>query len=266
MSAFDPDQNPDTDLPAVRELSKPQRRVLGTLVEKAFTVPESYPMTLKGLTVGCNQKSNRDPVTSYTEDGTLDALDELRQLGLVAVVHTESGRTERYRHYVRKRFPFSEPQLAIVTELLLRGRQQMGELRARASRMVAIESLEDLRSEVEGLIQAGYVRANGSLERRGVEVDHSFYLPAENVTISSFASSSRGADRGDDEPASAGVSSSGQLSGGRVSTSVDSQKLETRIQELQSANQELREEVQELRGVVEELRDDLSSLRQSLGA
>src|SRR5690606_38507486 len=98
---------------AVRVLTRPQRRVLGVLVEKGLTTPDSYPLTLKAVTTGCNQKSNRDPVTNYSEDAVEETLDELRQLGLVAVVHTESGRTERYRHYVRKKYPFTEQQLAI---------------------------------------------------------------------------------------------------------------------------------------------------------
>ncbi|HEX6987701.1 MAG TPA: DUF480 domain-containing protein, partial [Planctomycetaceae bacterium] len=136
------------DYPPVRELTRPQRRVLGTLLEKGFTTPDQYPLTVKACTTGCNQKNNRDPISNYSEDQVLEILDELQQLGLVGVVHTESGRTERYRHYMRKRFNFTEPQLAILTELLLRGRQSLGELRTRASRMVPIDSLEDLRREL----------------------------------------------------------------------------------------------------------------------
>src|SRR5579862_10011778 len=115
-------EEPELDAPPITELSKSQRRVLGTLLEKAFTTPEAYPLTIKALTTGCNQKSNRHPMTEYSEDDVLEVLDELRQSGLVAVVHTETGRTERFRHYVRKRFTWSEPQLAVMTELLLRGR------------------------------------------------------------------------------------------------------------------------------------------------
>jgi uncharacterized protein len=162
-----------------RQLSRPQRRVLGVLIEKAFTTPDQYPLTLKSATAGCNQKSNREPVTAYSEDQVARFLDELRKLGLVAVVHTESGRTERFRHYARKAYPFTEPQLAIMTELWLRGRQQPGELRGRAGRMVPIDSLEILRAELAGLIEQGYVQTNGPLDRRGVEVDHNLYQPDE---------------------------------------------------------------------------------------
>jgi uncharacterized protein YceH (UPF0502 family) len=104
-------------------------------------------------------------------------------MGLAAVVHTESGRTERFRHYMRKRFTLSEPQLAVLTELLLRGRQSIGDLRARASRMVPIESLDDLRVALKGLLEQKYVQANAALERRGVEVDHNFYAASENKKL-----------------------------------------------------------------------------------
>src|SRR6186713_726530 len=105
-------------------MSRKQRRVLGVLLEKAFTVPDQYPMTLKAVTTGCNQKNNRDPVSNYSEDDVSDTLSALQQMGFVGCLHTEGGRTERYRHYMRRTTTLSEPQLAIMTELLLRGRQQ----------------------------------------------------------------------------------------------------------------------------------------------
>jgi uncharacterized protein len=173
-----------SDSPAgPRQLSRPQRRLLGVLIEKAFTTPDQYPLTLKAATAGCNQKSNREPVTNYSEEQVQRFLDELRPLGLVAVVHTESGRTERFRHYARKAYPFTESQLAIIGELLLRGRQQPGELRTRASRMVPIDSQEELRTELAALQEQGYIQANGPLDRRGVEVDHNFYQADEGKTL-----------------------------------------------------------------------------------
>ena len=166
--------------PPVRELSAAQRRVLGVLLEKAFTTPEYYPLTLKAVITGCNQKSNRSPIVNYDEDRAEDILDELRELGLAAVIEPATGRSLRYRHYMRHVYSFTEPQLAILTELLLRGRQTLGELRSRASRMVSIDSLQTLRDELSGLVSEGYVRSSGSLERRGVEVDHGFYLATES--------------------------------------------------------------------------------------
>lgn len=171
----------------IKELSRIQRRVIGALMEKAFTTPEQYPLTLKATTTACNQKSNRDPVVSYSEDQVQDALDELREDLLVAEVFTDGGRAPRYRHYMRHKFDFSEPQFAIIAELLLRGRQQPGELRTRASRMVRIENQDQLRTELSGLLEKGYIQSNGPLDRRGVEVDHTLYTAKEGMDIGTAA-------------------------------------------------------------------------------
>ncbi len=173
----------DQTVPGPKRLARGQRRVLGVLLEKAFTTPDVYPLTVKACTSGCNQKNNRDPVTNYSEEQVREILDELREAGVAAVVHTDGARAERFRHYMRKRYPFSEVQLAILTELLLRGRQQPGELRTRASRMTPIDSQEILKAALVDLQAQGYVQANGPLDRRGVEVDHTFYLDGENQKL-----------------------------------------------------------------------------------
>lgn len=165
----------------VRTLGMAARRILGSLLEKAFTTPDAYPLTLKALTTACNQKNNRDPVVEFTEDDVLAGIETLKQLGLVVEIHSEGGRTARYRHLVRKRYAWTEPQLAVMTELWLRGRQQLGELRSRASRMVPIETLEELRSHLQPLLAAGFLRCSGPLERRGVEIDHAFYEDGESL-------------------------------------------------------------------------------------
>jgi uncharacterized protein len=215
-----------------RQLSKPQRRVLGVLIEKAFTTPDQYPLTLKSTTAGCNQKSNREPVTNYSEEQVQRFLDELRALGLVAVVHTESGRTERFRHYARKAYPFSEAQLAIMGELWLRGRQQPGELRTRASRMVPIDSQEQLRTELASLLEQGFIQANGPLDRRGVEVDHHFYGADEGRTMTPGSFS---------EAPQRDAASSPVLNG------TDLAALEERISSLEATVQELNDNLQALR-------------------
>lgn len=179
----------DSDGPKneIKDLSSVQQRVIGVLMEKAFTTPDQYPLTLKSLTSGCNQKSNRDPVTSYSEDRILSVIDELRDMQLVAEVFTDGGRAARYRHYMRYRFDFSEQEFAIVAELLLRGSQQPGELRTRASRMSRIESREDLRRCLTSLQEKGFVRSSGPLDRRGVQVDHTFYPTSEAPQLAAAA-------------------------------------------------------------------------------
>lgn len=254
---------PSPSLP-LSELTRKQRRVLGVLVEKAFTTPEAYPLTLKATTTGCNQKSNRDPVTSYDEDTVADTLEELRQMGLVAVVHTESGRTERFRHYMRHRFTLTEPQLAILTELLLRGRQQVGELRARASRMVPIESLEQLREELSGLIEMKFAQTTGPLERRGVEVDHNLYTPGEGQKLRYTADEATAVAETRAVPApSAASRPSASPAGESLIARVEA--LEATAAQFQVDNQELRGELDAVRDELRQMQDRMDDLRRDLG-
>ena len=241
----------------ITELSKPQRRVLGVLLEKAFTTPDQYPLTLKAITTGCNQKSNRDPISHYSESQVFETLETLREIGIAAVVHSESGRSERYRHYMRHRFNFSEPQLAILTELWLRGRQTMGELRGRASRMVPIDSLEQLRTEFKGLLDQNYVQSNGSIERRGIEVDHNWYRENEGKTLG-FESSS------ESEPAERENTSREQPAVKTASTELNTMR--ESIEQLQAENQVLKQQVETLTESFQLLSQQLTDLKQELGS
>lgn len=253
---MDPTDASPQEFPPLNSLTKPQRRVLGVLIEKGLTTPEVYPLTLKALTSGCNQKNNRDPVTNYSEDDVQDALDSLRPLGLAAVVLTETGRTERFRHYMRRRWTISEPQLAILGELLLRGRQSLGDLRGRASRMVAIESLEQLRTELEGLRTLKLIQSDAPLERRGAEVDHTLYEPHEDRTMTLRETS-------DDDPPTASMRDSRvpeppvpSILREHPTAIVDSGKWES----LSAACDELRTQNRELRGELDDVKAELSRL------
>lgn len=254
-------------LPPITSLNKVQRRVLGVLIEKGFTTPDQYPLTLKAATTGCNQKNNRDPLTNYEEADVEPALDALRELGLAAVVHTESGRTERYRHYMRKRFPeMSEGQLAILGELLLRGRQQVGELRARASRMADIGSLEALRTALEGLMAQRFVQSDGPLERRGAEVDHNWYEPRESMTLTARLAEPEPAPTRAPAPVpAAAVSTPAPV----IAPTSDAQRridaLEATCRELRNGQRELESETAQLRIQLEQLRSAMESLRRDLG-
>lgn len=239
----------DTQKITLTTLSRKQRRVLGTLLEKAFTTPDQYPLTLKATTVGCNQKSNREPMSNYDEDDVQRTLDELREQGFIGEVHTEGGRTSRFRHYMRQRTTLTEPQLAIMTELMLRGRQQLGELRTRASRMHEIDSQEKLRAELQTLMEQGLVRANGSLDRRGVEVDHNLYPSGENYEAMSALSD---AEEAPERPVRTSSVPTPQESN-RVSA------LETEIRDLKDELSQLREQFSSLRDLVEDLKRQLGA-------
>jgi len=258
----------DEEKNTIRQLTRLQRRVLGTLMEKGFTTPDQYPMTVKGATTGCNQKSNRDPVTEYSEAEVADALEQLRQLGLVGEVFTDGGRSARYRHYMRHKFDFSESQHAIICELLLRGRQQPGELRTRASRMVRIESQEQLKSDLQSLAEKGFVQSNGALERRGVEVDHTFYLPKENMkmTAGNFV---------DEEPATTGSSESSVprtaapastgSSSSAVAPAATSRADESVLFALNAQFDQMKRQVEILQNAVDSVRTRLDRIERELG-
>lgn len=248
-----------TEQVSLKDMSRKQRRVLGVLLEKAFTVPDQYPLTLKAATTGCNQKNNRDPVSNYDEDDVADTLTELQERGLVGCLHTEGGRTERYRHYMRHKTTLTEQQLAIMTELMLRGKQQLGELRTRASRMVPIDSQEVLRTELQNLMAAGLVRANGPLERRGIEVDHDLYPRNENHEPL--------AEYRDEEPES---SSSAPVSAAapqpvRRSPEPAADTSSPKIAALESTISDLRGELDSIRSDFAELRNQFEDLRRQLG-
>ena len=172
-------------------LDAAERRVLGVLLEKGFTTPEQYPLTLNGLVTGCNQKSCRDPHMHLGEEKVLDALDDLRGKGLAALTRTVGGRTDRYKHRVADTLHIEGREAAVLTELLVRGPQTDGELRQRASRMVTIPglpelaaSLERLRSREEPLV----TRLGTAERRRGVKYAHTLYpeneRPAEEASTS----------------------------------------------------------------------------------
>ncbi len=158
-------------------LSASARRVLGVLVEKAKTTPDSYPLTLAGIVSGSNQKSNRAPKMDLDEDDVLLALDELRKVGAAREVQG-SGRAIKYRHAAYDWLDVDGPGSAVMTELLLRGPQTLGELRTRASRMYAFADLDALKQVVSGLVAKGLMEAL-TPPGRGQTFSHALYPPEE---------------------------------------------------------------------------------------
>jgi uncharacterized protein YceH (UPF0502 family) len=128
-----------------------EARVLGSLVEKQITTPEYYPLTLNALTSACNQKSNRDPVMSLGETELLAAIDSLRDKNLVYLYYGSTSRTVKYKHMFPKVFELDEPAVAIMTLLLLRGAQTVGELRGRSERLFEFSSLGEVQETLDEL-------------------------------------------------------------------------------------------------------------------
>ena len=158
-------------------ISRDSRRVLGVLVEKAKTTPDSYPLTLSALVSGCNQKSNREPKLQLDDNDVLNAIDDLKQVGAVREVQG-SGRATKYRHAAYEWLSVESPGAAIMTELLLRGPQTLGELRTRASRMYAFDDLNAAREVVEILTNQRLVEPL-TPPGRGQTFAHTLYPPDE---------------------------------------------------------------------------------------
>jgi uncharacterized protein len=132
-----------------RKLEPAEIRVLGSLLEKEQTNPETVPMTVNALIAACNQKTNREPVMQLSEDQVVNALDQMRQE--VLVWRTEGARTERWQQSVVRRWGLDRAGKALMTLLLLRGPQTPGELRTRSERMHPFASLEEVEEALRGL-------------------------------------------------------------------------------------------------------------------
>ena len=117
----------------LRELTLLEARVLGVLVEKQHTVPDTYPLSLNALTAGCNQKTARAPVMSVTEPEVQTAIDGLKRLSLV--MEASSSRVTRYEHNMNRVLGIPSQAAALLTILLLRGPQTAAELRLNAARL-----------------------------------------------------------------------------------------------------------------------------------
>ncbi len=126
-----------------------EARVIGSLAEKQLTTPQQYPLTLNALVLACNQTSNRDPVIAYDESTVELALSSLKEAGLVRFVHPGHGRSAtRYRQVLDERFGLDARSLSVLTVLVLRGPQTVGELRTRTERMADFGSLDDVETEL----------------------------------------------------------------------------------------------------------------------
>ncbi|HZL36631.1 MAG TPA: DUF480 domain-containing protein [Tepidisphaeraceae bacterium] len=137
------------------QLTPDEARVLGVLIEKAMTTPEQYPLSQNAVTNGANQKSNRHPVMSMDENRVFDALEGLRAKGLVVRVDQAGSRVNKYRHQGGEALSARPAELALLAEMLLRGPQTLGELRGRASRMQAFESLDAVKNMLGALRERG---------------------------------------------------------------------------------------------------------------
>ncbi|MEO8272359.1 MAG: DUF480 domain-containing protein [Aureliella sp.] len=177
--------NPTSDKIQPKPLPFRQRRILGVLMEKARTTPDVYPLSLNGLVSGCNQKSNRHPTMELTSEQVEDELEKMRAAGVVAEVQGGS-RVAKYRHFGYDYMQVKGAEAAVMTELLLRGEQTVGELRTRASRFEPIVDLPALQGILDSLIERGLV-VPLTPAGRGQLITHNLYLPEELSRLKQLA-------------------------------------------------------------------------------
>ena len=134
-------------------LNPAEARVLGALIEKDITTPDYYPLSLNALVNACNQKNNREPVTSYDEDTVRLALRNLSDKQLAGLARGADGRVAKYEHHLQEVFNFTRRETAIICVLLLRGPQTPGELRGRTERMHPFEDLDEVLSGLQQLMR-----------------------------------------------------------------------------------------------------------------
>lgn len=241
-------------------LSSIDRRVAGVLAEKAKTTPDSYPLSLNAVCSGCNQKSNRTPIMQLEPDDVEESLDRLREMGAVGIVQGY-GRVSKYRHYLYEWLGVDKLEMAVMTELLLRGDQTEGELRGRAARMEPIAGLTELRPILDTLKSKGLVIPL-TPEGRGHAVIHALCQPRELERLKERYGASGGVTSGaaaqpdrppqTTRPAAPQQPARGQAPSLTVATAGD--EIDSDVAE------SLRRELCELRGQIAQMRSDMDEV------
>jgi uncharacterized protein YceH (UPF0502 family) len=217
------------------ELTPPEQRVLGCLIEKRWTTPDQYPLSLNALRLACNQATNRDPVTDYDEATVRDAAQRLCRYGLARLASGHGSRATKYRHLAEEALGLGREELAVLAVLLLRGSQTPGELKARTERMASLGALADVERVLAVLAERDFARR---LERRPGQKEDRF----EHL----FGS-------GEDAVTAAGGGAAGATEAAAAPAAVartagSTSSLVARVEALEAEVASLREELAALRG------------------
>ena len=154
----------------MHDLSPEELRVLGCLLEKQRTTPDTYPLSLNALRAACNQSTNRDPVVAYDEATIRDALERLRRRGFTRLTSYHGSRTAKYRHLLDDALQISPEEQALLAVMMLRGPQTPGELLQRSERLFHFPDSAAMQAVVDRLIErelaTRYERRPGQREER----------------------------------------------------------------------------------------------------
>jgi uncharacterized protein len=205
-------------------------RVVGCLIEKQRTTPDTYPLSLNALRLACNQSTNRDPVVDYDEPTIRSALERLSRLGWVRLASGPGSRAAKYRHLLDDALRLDGAELSLLAVLILRGPQTLGELNQRSERLHRFGSL----AEIEHVLQelAGRELVERQPRRPGQKEERWAHLLGEEDP-----------ERTGTAPAQTPVTTGGPDA----------------LAEIEHELVQLREEVAELRASLRELRERLGS-------
>ena len=210
------------------ELTAVEQRVLGCLIEKRWTTPDQYPLSLNALRLACNQATNRDPVTDYDEHAVREAAERLSRYGLARLASGAGSRAIKYRHLAEDGLGLNREQLAVLCVLLLRGPQTLGELKGRTERLAHLATLGDVARVLNELGERGYAerlpRRPGQKEDRFRQLLGGADGPEEEVALPVAVG-------GFSEP---------------VAAAPDDHRLEDRVAALEAEVAQLREQLAEL--------------------
>jgi uncharacterized protein YceH (UPF0502 family) len=221
----------------IEGLTPIQVRILGALLEKEQATPDYYPLTVSALLAACNQKSNRDPVMTLTEEELWDGLEALR--AEVLVWRSDGARVPRWSQSVSRRLELDPEEKAVLTVLMLRGPQTVGELRSRTTRLHEFSSLEEVEAALRRLatddrdLVAELLRRPGQKESRWAQL---LGGAVERESAGEVSSAEPGTAGPPAEPSAARRPASVVLAE-RVET------LEARVAELESALARLRDDL-----------------------
>ena len=165
------------------QLTDVEARVLGALIEKDITTPDYYPLSLNALVNACNQKNNREPVMNLDENAVRDALSSLQEKRLAGPAGGADSRVTKYEHRLQEVFNFDRRETALVCVLLLRGAQTPGELRGRTERMYRFETLDDVQSGLQKLMDRQPPLARVLPRQPGTKESRYMHLFSGDITV-----------------------------------------------------------------------------------
>ena len=219
------------------DLDPVEVRILGCLIEKQRTTPDTYPLSLNALRMACNQTTNRDPVVQYDETTIREALHRLSKRRYTRLASGHTSRAYKFRHLLDEALGLDREELAVLAVLLLRGAQTPGELKTRTERMQGFADLAALQDVLDRLVARELVlrlvRRPGQKEERYM---HRLSEEAEGAPEVEQAP----------EPLVAAPAPRARVDDGRV------ERLEAELGELRAEVAELREQLAELRAALGE--------------